>query len=302
MPASGLTLLKRFLKEPLVHFLALGALIFAGHGLLDRSGGQAPGRIVISQGQLESMRVGFTRTWQRQPTPEEWEGLIRDRVREEVYCREAMALGLDRDDTIIRRRLRQKMEFISDDIAARSQPTEADLRAYLAAHPESFRVEPRFTFSHVFLNPDKHGESLARDAARMLAQLKQAGKGADAPARGELGDPFLLEREFVSVPASEVEKQFGKGFAAKLGGIPPGEWQGPVESGYGVHLVWVSERAEGGLPALADVRDAVAREWESGRRQEANEKFYQGLLKGYTVTIEALGPGEASKVAALEVK
>jgi len=299
MPASGLTLVKRFLKEPLVHFLVLGALIFAGHGLVGRAGAPAPGRIVVSQGQLESMRVGFARTWQREPTPEEWEGLIRDRVREEVYCREAMALGLDRDDTVIRRRLRQKMEFISDDIAARSQPTEAELRAYLAAHPESFRVEPRFTFSHVFLNPDRHGQNLARDAARLLAQLKQAGTGADAPA---LGDPFLLERQFRSVPASEVEKQFGKGFAAKLGGIPPGEWQGPVASGYGVHLVRVSERAEGGLPALADVRDAVAREWESSRRQEANEKFYQGLLKGYTVTIEALGPGEASKVAALQVR
>ena len=299
MRAPRLALAKRLLKEPLAHFLVLGGLIFAGHGLLDRDGARAPGRIVVSQGQLESMRVGFTRTWHRPPTPEEWEGLIRDRVREEVYCREAMALGLDRDDTIIRRRLRQKMEFISEDIAARTQPTEAELGAYLAAHPESFRVEPRFTFSHVYLNPEKHGENLARDAARLLAQLRQAGARADAP---ELGDPFLLEHRFASVPASDVEKQFGKGFASKLAGIPPGEWQGPVESGYGVHLVLVSERAEGGLPALADVREAVRREWDSGRRQEANEKFYQGLLKGYTVTVEALGPGEASRVAALEPK
>jgi parvulin-like peptidyl-prolyl cis-trans isomerase-like protein len=299
MRASRVALVKRFLKEPLAHFLLLGALIFAGHGLLGRDGARAPGRIVVSQGQLESMRVGFTRTWQRQPTREEWEGLIRDRVREEVYCREAMALGLDRDDTIIRRRLRQKMEFISDDIAARTPPTEADLGAYLAAHPESFRVEPRVTFRHVFLNPEKHGENLARDAARLLAQLRQAGARADAPA---LGDPFLLEHQFASVPASEVEKQFGKGFAATLGRIPAGEWRGPVESGYGVHLVWVSERAEGGLPALADVRDAVRREWDNGRRQEANEKFYQALLKSYTVTIEALEPGDAGRVAALEAK
>ena len=299
MRAFCVALAKRLLKEPLVHFLVLGALIFAGHGLLGRDGARAPGRIVVSQGQLESMRVGFTRTWQRAPTNEEWEGLIRDRVREEVYCREAMALGLDRDDTIIRRRLRQKMEFISDDIDARTPPTDADLRAYLAAHPESFRVEPRFTFSHVFLNPEKHGENLARDAARLLAQLRQAGARADAPA---LGDPYLLEHQFKSVPASEVEKQFGRGFAAKLGGILPGEWQGPVESGYGVHLVRVSERAEGGLPALADVRDVVRREWDDRRRQEANETFYQGLLKSYTVTIEALGPGEAGRVAALEVK
>ena len=117
--------MKRLLREPLAHFLVLGALIFAGYAFLDRHREVAPGRIIVSQGQLEAMMVGFTRTWQRSPTPEEWEGLIQDRVREEVYCREAMALGLDRDDTIIRRRLRQKMEFISEDLATHAQPTDA---------------------------------------------------------------------------------------------------------------------------------------------------------------------------------
>jgi hypothetical protein len=291
--------MKRLLGEPLVHFLVLGGLIFAGYGLLNRNGEVAPGRIVVSQGQLESMMVGFTRTWQRPPAPEEWEGLIRDRVREEVYSREAIALGLDRDDTIIRRRLRQKMEFVSEDMATQAQPTEAELGAYLAAHPDLFGVERRFTFTHVFLNPEKHGESLARDAARVLVQLSQAGTGADAPA---LGDPFLLEHHFAAVTASEVDKQFGQGFAAKLGGIPPGQWQGPLESGYGVHLVLVGEHTQGRLPALADVRDAVRREWDSARRKEANEKFYQELLKRYTVTVEALEPVEARKVAAQEVK
>jgi hypothetical protein len=291
--------MKRVLGEPLVHFLVLGGLIFAGYGLLNRNGEGAPDRIIVSQGQLESMMVGFTRTWQRPPAPEEWEGLIRDRVREEVYSREAMALGLDRDDTIIRRRLRQKMEFISEDMATEVHPTDAELGAYLAAHPDFFGVERRFTFTHVFLNPEKHGESLARDAARLLAQLNQAGTGAEAPA---LGDPFLLEHHFAAVTASEVDKQFGQGFAAKLGEIPPGQWQGPLESGYGVHLVLVGEHTQGRLPALADVRDAVRREWDSARRKEANEKFYQGLLKRYTVTIEALPAVEARKVAAQEVK
>jgi hypothetical protein len=171
--------LKRLLEEPLVHFLVLGGLIFAGYGWLDRNGAAAPGRIVVSQGQLASMMVGFTRTWQRPPTPEEWEGLIGDRVREEVYSREALALGLDRDDTIIRRRLRQKMEFISEDLASHAQPTDAELGAYLTAHPDLFRVERRFTFTHVFLDPEKRGEGLARDAARLIAQLNQAGTRAE---------------------------------------------------------------------------------------------------------------------------
>jgi parvulin-like peptidyl-prolyl cis-trans isomerase-like protein len=286
--------MKRVLEEPLVHFVVLGALIFAGYGWLDRNS-PAPGRIVVSQGQLASMREAFARTWQRPPTPEEWEGLIRDRVREEVYCREAMALGLDKDDTVIRRRLRQKMEFVSEDIAAQVQPADAELSAYLAAHADSFRVEPRFTFTQVFLNPDRRGENLARDAAQLLARLNQAGSTADARA---LGDPFLLEQQFVAVPAGEVAKQFGEPFAAKLGGMSPGHWQGPVESGYGVHLVLVHERREGGVPVLADVRDAVRREWENARRLEANEEFYAKLLERYTVTIEGLEPVEPTRVAA----
>lgn len=291
---SGMTM-RRLLREPLLHFLALGALIFAAYGLLNRGGGPAPGRIVVSQGQLASMGEAFTRTWHRAPSREEWEGLIRDRVREEVYYREAVALGLDKDDIIIRRRLRQKMEFVSDDIDAQAQPTDAELNAYLAAHPDSFRVEQRFTFKQVYLNPKKHGENLARDVARLLAQLNRPGAKADASA---LGDSTLLEHRFAAVPAGEIAKQFGEKFAAKLGGISSGQWQGPVDSGYGVHLVLVSERTEGGAPALADVRDAVRREWESARRKEANEKFYRDLLKRYTVIVEGLEPVEATRVAA----
>ena len=275
--------MKRLLKEPLVHFLVLGALLFAGYGMLNRNGAPAPGRIVVSQGQLASMREAFIRTWQRPPTREEWDGLIQDRVREEVYCREAVALGLDRDDTVIRRRLRQKMEFISDDIAAQVPPTDAELNAYLMAHPDKFRVEQQFTFRQLYLNPAKHGESLARDTTHLLAKLNQAGGTAGLAA---LGDPFLLDYSFTAVTAGEIGKQFGEGFAVKLSGLPTDQWQGPVESGFGVHLVFISERTEGRLPALADVRDAVRREWDNARRQESNEKFYQDLLKRYTVTIE----------------
>jgi len=287
--------IKRLLQEPLVHFLVLGALIFAGYGLLNRNQAPAAGRIVVSQGQLASMGEAFLRTRQRPPTPEEWEGLIRDRVREEVYCREAVALGLDKDDTVIRRRLRQKMEFVSEDTAAQVEPTDAELSAYLAVHPESFRVQERFTFTQVFLNPEKHGDSLARDAAGLLARLNEAGASADASV---VGDPFLLEHRFTAVPASEVAQQFGPQFAAQLGGMSLGRWQGPVESGYGVHLVRVSERTTGGVPALADVRDAVRREWDTARRREANEEFYAKLLERYTVTIEGLETAEPARVAA----
>jgi len=206
-----------------------------------------------------------------------------------------MALGLDRDDTIIRRRLRQKMEFVSDDIAPQVQPADAELGAYLTAHPDKFRVEQQFTFRRLYLNPDNHGENLARDTAQLLAKLNQAG---DDTGFAALGDPFMLDSSFTAVPASEVTKQFGDKFTAKLGGLPPGQWQGPVESGFGVHLVFVSERTRGRLPALADVRDAVRREWDNARRLEANEKFYQDLLKHYTVTIEQPAAKAAEELAA----
>lgn len=275
--------MKCLLKEPLLHFALLGTAIFAAHGLVSTRSNREPGKIVITQGQIESLAAGFVRVWQRPPTGEELEGLIQDWVREEVYCREAMALGLDKDDTVIRRRLRQKIEFVSEDISAQAQPDDTELRAYLEAHPDTFRVQRRFTFRQVYLNPTRHGENLTRDAEQLLAKLKQAGGQTDVSG---LGDSFLMEEAFSAMPGSEVAKQFGETFAAKLGELAPGQWRGPVESGYGVHLVFVSERTEARVPELEEVRNDVRREWANAQRLEGNEKFYQQLLKRYTVTVE----------------
>ncbi len=286
--------MKRILREPLFHFLLLGAGLFIAFSVMPASpGSRETGKIVVTQGQLASMRESFSRTRQRPPTREEWEGLIRARVREEVYYREALALGMDKDDAIIRRRLQQKMEFVSDDISAQAVPTDAELEAYLQAHPDQFRVEPRVTFRQVYLNPEKHGQSLARDAAQLLAQLNQAGGKADI---SSLGDPLMLAREFAALPAREVARLFGDEFATAVEGLPPGRWQGPVESAYGVHLVLVSERVAGRMPPLAEARDAVRREWQEAHRLEANEKFYRGLLERYTVTIEQPVPAEVRNV------
>ena len=274
----------KILREPLLHFALLGAAIFAAYGLVSQRRGDEPGHILITASQVAAIELGFTRTWHRPPTREELEALLRDRVREEVYYREAMELGLDKDDTIIRRRLRQKLEFLTDDVVDQAQPTDAELQAYLTAHPDSFRGHMEFTFSHVYLNPDKHGAHLARDAAALLAQLNRAGGEADVSA---LGDAFLLERTFAAVPAIDVAQQFGEPFATKLGEVSPGQWQGPIDSGYGVHLVFVSERTEGRVPRLDEVRDAVTREWDNARRLTTNDKLYEEMLKRYAVTIEA---------------
>ena len=275
--------MKRILREPLLHFLLLGAMLFAGYHLVSKHTGFEPGKIVVTQGQIEHLALGFTRTWQRPPTVEELNGLIRDYIREEVYCREAVALGLDRDDTVVRRRLQQKLEFVSDDVAALAEPTDADLQSFLQAHPDKFRVEQRFTFSQVYLNPEHRRETLAADAAKLLGELNQVGAQTNLSA---LGDSFLLENQFDAIPVTEAAKLFGEKFAARLAELTPRQWQGPVESGYGAHLVLVKERTPGRLPALADVRDAVRSEWVNVHRLAANEQFYQGLLKHYTVTIE----------------
>ena len=291
--------MKKLIREPLFHFLLLGAAIFAAYSLVTERSADEPGSIVITEGQVAALELGFTRTMQRPPTREELEGLIRDRVQEEVYFREAIALGLDKDDTIVRRRLRQKMEFITDDVAALGEPTDDELNGYLKAHSELFRVERRFTFSHVYLSPDRRGDNLARDTGQLLAQLQQAGDKADV---SELGDSFMLGQTFQSLPASEVVKLFGEKFAAKLGDLSSGQWQGPVESGYGAHLVLVSERTEGRVPALADVRDAVRGEWANSRRAEVNEKYYQELLKRYVVTIERPKRTEEQRVSEARAK
>jgi hypothetical protein len=281
--------MKAFLKEPLVHFLLLGAALFVAFEWMPGERASVPERIVVTQGRIESLATGFTRTWQRPPTESELQGLIREYIREEVCTREAVAMGLDREDSVIRRRLRQKLEFITEDLTAQGEPTDEDLRAYMEASAASFQMEQRFTFRHVYLSPERRGEHLSRDVAYLIEQLSQSGRQDDASA---FGDPFLLGHEFDAAPSSEVTKLFGKKFTSVLGGLPAGQWQGPVESGYGVHLVYVAERTEQRTPTLEEVRDVVLREWANAKRREATEKFYETLLKRYTVTIEQPEPTE----------
>lgn len=275
---------RRILGEPLLHFLLIGTGLFLAFSLMprDQRSGDA-GEIVVSQGQVEHLAAGFARTWQREPSIEELAGLVSDFVREEVYYREALALGLDQDDTVIRRRLRQKLEFIFDDVAARAEPSEAELQAYLLAHPDAFRREPRLSFRQVYLNPDRRGPRVEADAAQLLAQLRQAGTDLDAAA---LGDATLLESAFADVSPSDVAAQFGADFADRLMELAVGAWQGPLKSGLGLHLVQVSERRDATLPVLAEVRDQVRREWDKARRAELKELSYRELLARYTVIVE----------------
>jgi len=273
----------KILREPLLHFLLLGAVIFAVFSFMSRHKTDKPGEIVVTQGTVENIATGFTRTWQRPPTKEELQGLVRDYIREEAAYREALSMGLDRDDTIVRRRLRQKLEFVSDDLASHAEPSDADLEAFLKAHPGLFKAEPVFTFLQIYLNPQLHGTNLQRDESSVLAELRSEGSRANL---SSLGDSFLLAQSFEKVSLAEVKQTFGEQFASGISVLPVGQWQGPVNSGYGAHLVFLSQRSEGRMPTLAEVRDQVRREWLNAKRTEDIEKFYDALLRHYTVKVE----------------
>jgi uncharacterized coiled-coil protein SlyX len=268
-------------REPLVQFLGIGALLFLVFNW--RGGGPASTRIVITPGQIDAMAAGFARTWQRPPTEQEIKGLLDDYVREEIATREAMAMGLDRDDTVIRRRLRQKLEFAAEDTIDATPPTDAELRAWLAAHPDRLRVEPHLAFRQVYLNPDRRGASLEGDARRTLARLSAAGPDATIDA---LGDSTMLPSDVPRSSRTDVARQFGEEFADAVLKVETGRWVGPVASGYGQHLVFVRERQEGRVPALEDVRPIVEREFTADRRRRQLDAMYERLLEGYRVTIE----------------
>jgi hypothetical protein len=201
-------------------------------------------------------------------------------------------MGLDRDDTLIRRRMRQKLEFLAEDFADAIQPTDEQLQEFLNAHPESFRIDEMTSFSQIFLNPRQRGEALDADAKRILAQLQSADLTVPPT---ELGDSILLPFDNPHLRTRQIADQFGQEFSAGLGAIEPGTWAGPIESAYGSHLVLVHDRTPGRLPQLDEARDAVQREWFADRRAESKQQFFDGLVEKYDVRIEQLDEAPATK-------
>jgi hypothetical protein len=278
-------MLGRLLREPLVHFLAFALIVFgAYHVLAPSADGGRTGRIVVTTGKIEQMAVRFAQVWQRPPTPQELKVLIDEQVKEEIYVREALALGLDKDDTVIRRRLQQKMELLSDAGADALSPTDTDLEAYLKSHPETFAVDPAISFQQVFLNPQRQGAAIDQTAANILENLR-ANPEIDA---STLGDPSLLPADMPLTGLKSISHVFGSEFADAIGTAKAGAWTGPIASGFGLHIVRVSERQQGRVPALGDVRDAVIREWSNDKRKELENDQLTALLKRYEVTVETV--------------
>lgn len=285
-------MIARLLREPLLQFVALGALLFALHGFVGKRSANAPDKIVVSASRIANLGDGFSRIWRRPPSEQELQGLIEDYIRDEVFYREGRAAGLDRDDVIVRRRVRQKMEFLAEDMSA--EPSDEQLAAYLASHPERFRAEDQITFQQVFLSAARRANTMERDSKQVANVLARADAAADVTT---LGDPFLLGEEFRGVSPSRATSTFGEDFAVQVFAMETGRWQGPISSGFGQHFVFIRERISGGVQALDAVRPAVRREWANARRLEAEQKLYASLLDHYEIVVEA----PSAKAASAEI-
>jgi hypothetical protein len=269
-------------REPLVHFLVIGAGLFLLWRFVGERVTAQPERILITPAHVERLAQAWSKTHLRPPTAEELAGLVEQEIDEEVLYREAVALGLDRNDLVIRRRLAVKMEFLTDDLAAVAKPTDEQLETFLRQRPDKFNVEPLATFAQVYVDPSRRGEGASAEAKRLLALLN--GKaGLDWQT---LGDPLPLPGEYEAADSADVARLFGREFPRKLSGLPVGRWSGPVESGYGLHLVLVRKRTAGRAPRLDEVRDAVVSEWRAAQRQELSANFCRQRRAQYTVTVQ----------------
>lgn len=277
---------KNLLKEPLLHFLLLGAAIFVGFEIASRLAAEKPDEILVSQARIEALGEKFARTWQRSPDVAEMNGLIQDFVRDEVAVREAAAMGIDRDDTAIRRLLRQRVEFVAEEVVLLAEPDDAALLAFLELQADVFRRDTLVSFSHVFLDPRRRASSLEADAAQLLVRLNAAGGQISDADLYALGDTTLLERQFTETSIDTVTQVFGAEFASALSSLALGQWSAPIASAYGQHLVKVDNLVPGAVPALVEVRDAVRREWVNAQRIEVLDQFYAELLQRYRVKVD----------------
>ena len=277
--------LRRWRREPLVHFAVLGVAVFALHRWVAPPESR---RIVLSAAMIQGLRQDHVRRYGAAPTADEEAALIQRFIDNEVLYREALALGLDRGDIVVRRRLVQKMEFLTEDSEPLPEPIDAELQAYLNAHAVQYSVPTRVTLTQVFIGTDRHGSGAAAHAAQLRRQLLA---GADPVA---LGDPFLAGSEFVSKTQADLQVIFGPAFAEPVMALPLAEWSQPVSSSYGLHLVRLRARSPSHQPSLDEVRAAVSRDWRAERRDLVNHLALARLRQRYDIRVaDVPGPGSA---------
>jgi hypothetical protein len=283
----------KLFREPLLHFFLIGAAIYLLYGYAGEPAEQQADdkQVVITAGQIEWMQTAWQKLWNRLPTQQELDGLVQQYIRETVLYREALAMGLDKDDVVIRRRLAQKVEFLAEDLVALIPPTHEDLQAYFDEHRQRYQEPLAYTFTQIFFDPDKREDATLDDAEKVKAAL-MARSDAEADV-GEFGDSFMLQNYYPENTRTDIQKLFGGGFADSVTELAQGQWHGPVLSGYGVHLVYVHDVSEPPAPVFTELRDRVIQDWDTDKREELNEQFYAGLRERYTIVIEEPEIGDA---------
>ena len=264
------------LREPLLHFLIAGAGVFLLYGQLSGPGSNSDDEINVSLGQVEHLVSIFSKTRQRLPTQEELAGLIDNYIVEELLYREAVAIGMDRDDTIVRRRMRQKMDFLLDDLAT-IEPTDEELQKFLSEQPERFRRDARFSFDHFYI-----ADGNAAAAMPVLDRLRSG----ESVARMNTVSSGLLPDRIDDMSETQISALLGSTFTQQLMQLEPDDWAGPIESPYGVHLVRIDRMVESVVPPLEVIRSDVRREWLFERREASRDQMIDALRGKYRITIE----------------
>jgi hypothetical protein len=273
---------QKLVREPLVHFLVIGALIFVLFSIVNNEESTvSSNKITVSTADIERLKDNWSRKWNRPPTEIELNGLVESYIKEEVFYREALALGLDKNDTVLRRRLMQKMEFLSNDLAELNQPDETALNKYFLDNQERYELPAHVSFTHIYFSPDRRGPKAVADAKKVLTKL-------DVIRAPDRGDRFMLQYDFVQETPFEVERLFGKNFAEKLFTLETNSWQGPIQSGYGIHLVRIDEKIDSRMPEFASVIDKVRTDWMFEQRKKMNKEIYDRFKERYEIVIEDL--------------
>jgi len=279
---------RRWLREPLLHFLLLGGALFAAYAYFERGSGAAePSKqIRLTPDDVLAMGTYFQSQWRRMPTSEEFGRLVENKIQEEVLYREAVAMGLDKDDTIVKRRMAQKMQFLAEDVAAAREPTTAELRSWFEKNSAKFAQPPRLSFRHLYFSTDRRGDRARDDAEQALSKL--AGQPVDAKIARSLADPFMFQDYYRDRAPDYLGKEFGPPFALAVAKLAPGSWQGPIESGFGWHLVFVDTVIPGRVPAFEEIEPDVNTAWLGEQKAIAWRKGYEAMRAKYTVLVPTL--------------
>jgi len=272
------------MRSPLLHFLLIGAALFMLYDLVSPPRPAAPGsRIELTEDDLKQIEMVWTAKWLRPPTPAEWRDLVDSKVREEVLYREALKMGLDQDDVIIRRRLGQKLEFLIEDVSSIRDPSTAELESWYKRNGAQFSLPGKATFCHIYFSPDVRSLRAEADAARALAALPA---GTTCNSSAALGDRFPDQNYYAERTPDDVANSFGTQFAQSLFRLKPGSWQGPVESGFGWHLVLVDTLTPARIPAFGEVDRATIRSaWLDSQREESKRKAFEAMRAKYEVVL-----------------